>query len=274
MTEWLHLIRHTSSVIVPRSARLGGVPLPTSFWLMRRTVLIELLTVPGLDRWALQVDVHPSAGWCCCGIPTTTGLAPHALDAIVIREDAGCLPQFRDRRLFTLSGSVEAARRVMDGRTSVARMPVADGCEVCLQAVHIVRTDLEAIGIDIRVEKVADLMAAIEHGGPFDLVLTTSEILYPDPASFLPQLPGDVPSGWMPQRVTSAVLRINDVQKSHRQGDAAVLADDIVREEPLVIPFGIPQTTQFVGPGVGCRVLTSVAYGLDLAAICRAPTHS
>lgn len=127
------------------------------------------------------------------------------------------------------------------------------------------RTDLEAIGIDIRVEKVADPMAAIEHGGPSDLVLTTSEILYPDPASFLAQLLGDVPSGWMPQRVTSAVLRINDVQKSHRQGDAAVLADDMVREEPLVIPFGIPQTTQFVGPGVGCRVLTSVAYGLDLA---------
>jgi hypothetical protein len=102
-------------------------------------------------------------------------------------------------------------------------------------------------------------------------MLKKSGILYPDPASFLAQLVADVPGGWMPQRATSTVLRINDVQTSHRQSDAAALADDIVREEPFMVPFGIPRTTQFIGPGVGCRAFTSVALGLDLAAICRAP---
>jgi hypothetical protein len=35
-----------------------------------------------------------------------------------------------------------------------------------------------------------------------------------------------------------------------------------------VAAYGTPQTSQFIGPRIGCRVFSPFAYGLNLAAMC------
>jgi hypothetical protein len=49
-----------------------------------------------------------------------------------------------------------------------------------------------------------------------------------------------------------------------RNRDRNHQADD----ESAVAAYGAAQSSQFIDPRIGCRVLTSAAHGLDLAALC------
>jgi hypothetical protein len=53
-----------------------------------------------------------------------------------------------------------------------------------------------------------------------------------------------------------------------RQTAAGRIADELATDEVAVAAYSVPQTSQFVGPSIGCRLFTSVGYGLDLAALC------
>jgi hypothetical protein len=53
-----------------------------------------------------------------------------------------------------------------------------------------------------------------------------------------------------------------------RQAVAASIADRLATVEVPVAAYAVPQTSQFIGPRIGCRVFSPFAYGLDLAAMC------
>ncbi len=64
------------------------------------------------------------------------------------------------------------------------------------------------------------------------------------------------------------VERVTKLSGADRQTAAAALADRLTARYVNLVAYGAHQTSQFVDPRIGCRVLTPAAYGLDLAAMC------
>jgi hypothetical protein len=79
MTEWLRLIRYTSSVIVARSARLGGVPFPDLLPVGSKDGLEEFLAVPDLHGRTVQADIHPAPGPVLAAADLLPGHGDHAV---------------------------------------------------------------------------------------------------------------------------------------------------------------------------------------------------
>jgi ABC-type oligopeptide transport system substrate-binding subunit len=169
---------------------------------------------------------------------------------------------------YPLSGSVSEAEALMQGRTGIAVMAIPSRCDRCTHAAQVVRANLLAIGIEVRVREVDDLRAALRSGAEFDLVDALTEILYPDAGSFLAQMLEDVPRGWTSASVQRRIGDVAGLGGDARRAAASDVAEWLVSDELAVVAYGTPQTSQFVGPGIGCRVFTSFGYGLDLASLC------
>jgi hypothetical protein len=132
----------------------------------------------------------------------------------------------------------------------------------------VVQSNLAGIGVDVRVREVDDLQGALESGAKFDLLDTRTAILYPDAGSFLSQMLEDIPHAWLPLDVRTKIEALENMSGDARQTAAGRVADEFATEEVAVAAYSVPQTSQFFGPGVGCRLFTSFGYGLDLAALC------
>jgi DNA-binding SARP family transcriptional activator/ABC-type transport system substrate-binding protein/outer membrane protein assembly factor BamB len=195
------------------------------------------------------------------------------------------LPGYREKDLYPLTGSVVKARGLMHDRTGTAVMAIPKGCDRCTDAASLVRADLGAIGIEVRVRELDDLQGALESGAKIDLLNASTVIRYPDAGSFLAQMtqemglvlehPGQqdlglhaVPHGWLPPGVRKKIGGLANLGGNARQAAGGRIADELTTDEVAVAAYGTPQTSQFVGPKIGCRVFTSFGYGLDLAALC------
>jgi ABC-type oligopeptide transport system substrate-binding subunit/DNA-binding SARP family transcriptional activator len=184
-------------------------------------------------------------------------------------------PAFRgyvDRNMYPLSASTAKARSLMDGRSGNALMPISSDCDACAATARIVQRDLAAIGIDVAIRKFDDLDAAIRSGVRFDLLDTRSDLPYPDPATFLSQMLRDIPPGWLSEAVSAEVRDVAALTGHRRTVRAAGIADRLALNEVPFVPYGTPQTPQFLAPRLGCQVFTSVGYGVDLAALCLQPS--
>ncbi|HEY3192381.1 MAG TPA: BTAD domain-containing putative transcriptional regulator [Solirubrobacterales bacterium] len=178
------------------------------------------------------------------------------------------LPGFRDRHVYPLDASATKARTMTRGHTWRAAMAIPAGCDRCTETANLVQRDLAAIGVDVRVREVADLDGAFSTRARFDLIDRETGILYPDSASFLAQAIREIPRGWVPTEVRTKVERVANLSGPERQHAAATLADRLTTTDVHVVAYGAGQTSQFIGPRIGCRVLTPAASGLDLAALC------
>lgn len=147
-------------------------------------------------------------------------------------------------------------------------MAIPSHCDRCTETAHLVRRDLSAIGIHVRIREVPDVDRALRRGAKFDLLDGETEILYPDSASFLAQAIRDIPREWVQPAVRTNVERLATLTGADRQNAAAALADRLTARYVNVVAYGAHQTSQIIDPRIGCRVLTPAAYGLDLAALC------
>ena len=177
-------------------------------------------------------------------------------------------PGYVDRNVYPLSASKARARSLMDGRSGNALMPISSDCDACAATARIVQRDLAVIGIDVTIRKFDDLDAEIRSGVTFDLLDIRSDLPYPDPATFLSQIPRDVPPGWVSEAVSAEVRDVARLSGRRRIARAAALADRLALNEVPFVAYGIPQTPQILGPRISCRVFTSVGYGVNLGALC------
>ena len=207
---------------------------------------------------ALALDRSAMAGaW--SALPTDQLLSP-------------ALPGYRDRDLYELHPSLTHARRLMHRRTGHALMVVQRACDACATVAQLVRGRLAAIGIDVEIETRAFAQPGSEHVAAYDLIDTETAIPYADSASFLTQLIEDTPPGWIAPATRAKVRHAAGLNDATRQGSAAALADRLVSDEVAVAAYATPVISQFIGPGVGCRIFNPFSYGLDLAALCRKRT--
>jgi hypothetical protein len=141
-------------------------------------------------------------------------------------------------------------------------------CDQCTDAAHVVQRNLARVGISVTIRKLDDLHAALASGAEFDLLDIHSALPYPDSASFLARMVGDLPSGWVTAGVRARVKSVARMSGTRRQAAAASLADRLATVDVPVAAYGTPQTSQFIGPRIGCGVFSPFANGLDLAAMC------
>jgi DNA-binding SARP family transcriptional activator/ABC-type transport system substrate-binding protein len=177
-------------------------------------------------------------------------------------------PGYRNRDLYSLSSSIASARVLMERRGGSALMAIPAGCDECAEAAHVVRRSLARVGIDVTIRKIGDLRAALASGAEFDLLDIKTALPYPDSASFLARMFDDLPSGWITHGVQTRLKTIARRSGDRRQAAAASLADRLATVEVPVAAYGTPQTSQFIGPRIGCPVFSPFANGLDLAAMC------
>jgi DNA-binding SARP family transcriptional activator/ABC-type transport system substrate-binding protein len=177
------------------------------------------------------------------------------------------LPAYHERDLYPLRPSLAEARALMHGRRGHAVMPVPLGCDQCSKAARLVENELAAIGIDVEIRTI-DPAEVSKSAAKVDLIDAETGIPYPDSASFLAHMFDEIPSEWVPAGVRARVEGVAGMRGDGRQAVAASLADHLATEEVPVAAYGTPQTSQFIGPRIGCRVFSPFAYGLDLAATC------
>ena len=177
-------------------------------------------------------------------------------------------PGYRNRELYSLSSSIASARALMERRGGSALMAIPSGCEQCTETALVVRRNLARVGISVTIRKLVDLRAALASGAEFDLLDIHTALPYPDSASFLARMFGDLPSGWVTASVRARAKSVARMSADRRQAAAASLADRLATVDVPVAAYGTPQTGQFIGPRIGCRVFSPFANGLDLAAMC------
>jgi ABC-type transport system substrate-binding protein len=150
------------------------------------------------------------------------------------------------------------------------RMAVESDCTDCSQLADLVTAQLRPIGVTVTTIAVANVGVAIrDRSSRVDLAALSTELPYPDPASFLARLlGGDVPTAWLPPTTRSAVARLNRSSGPARDRAAVLLARRLASEDIPVIPYGTPQLGELLGPKLGCRSRDAFDAELDLTALC------
>jgi DNA-binding SARP family transcriptional activator/ABC-type transport system substrate-binding protein len=161
------------------------------------------------------------------------------------------------------------ARALLGGARTVAIMAVFADCDPCLRVAEAVKAQLRPIGITVRIKEMNDVSAPALARATVDLVERVTALPYPDGASFIAKmLGGDVPSGWLPARVRSKLVRLRGVGGRRRSDVAVRLADEFARDEVPVAVFAQGSIGELFSARIGCVEPQSFGTGVDLAALC------
>jgi ABC-type oligopeptide transport system substrate-binding subunit/class 3 adenylate cyclase len=166
------------------------------------------------------------------------------------------------------------AKALMHGRRFAVRMASYAGCEPCTQWAENVKANLAKIGIKVRVSEVDDAFGlAKSQPRHFDLLNSFSGFDYPDPVTFLHGLLVDSePASWLPKSVRQALAHLDTLSGGVRVSAASDLADRLATDDVPAAGFGVSVIGQYFSPRIGCKVSPPWGYGVDLAALCIAPT--
>jgi DNA-binding SARP family transcriptional activator/streptogramin lyase len=168
-------------------------------------------------------------------------------------------------------GPLASTRAASDAPTPVTlRMAVESDCWKCQQFAGLVAAQLRPLLITVRTVAVTSTPAAMRAANQrIDLAALSTELPFPDPASFLTQMLGhDVPRSWLPAASRAAVSRLNRLSGRGRYRAAVKLARRLVRSDVPVASYGAPHIGLLLRPKLGCRHWDAFDFELDLSALC------
>jgi DNA-binding SARP family transcriptional activator/streptogramin lyase len=150
------------------------------------------------------------------------------------------------------------------------RMAVDSACWQCRQLADLVAAKLRQLGITVVPVAVANVPAAMRSARvQIDLAAISTELPFPDPASFLTQmLAHDVPRSWVPVATLTAVDGLDRLAGRARDRAAVQLARRIARNDVPIVPYGAPHIGLLLRPQLGCRRLDAFDFELDLTTLC------
>jgi ABC-type transport system substrate-binding protein len=249
------------SGLAPNSPRYLAAPLPVVHYLAFNTGRpvfsdrrLRLGVARALDRRALA-QIRKA-------IPTDQLLPP-------------TVEGYRDRAVYPLDGTDPAsARALVSGRKAIATMAVQARCTDCLQVAHAVAAQLTPLGIQLQIKTVQDTSAAALDRSRVDLVEATTNVPYPDGASFLStMLTRDIPGSWLPPRVRASVADLAALSGPRRYAAAARLADKLATGAVPAVAFSAGSMGELFGPRIGCQLFAPLGSGVDLPALCLNPSR-
>jgi ABC-type transport system substrate-binding protein len=152
------------------------------------------------------------------------------------------------------------------------RMAVDSACWQCRQLADVVAAQLRPLGVTVVPVGVANVAAALRSvGARIDLAALSTELPFPDPASFLEQmLTRDVPPSWVPAATRTSVNALDRLAGRARHRAAVHLARRIAGKDVPIVPFGTPHIGLLLRPQLGCRHLDAYDFELDLTTLCLA----
>jgi peptide/nickel transport system substrate-binding protein len=159
---------------------------------------------------------------------------------------------------------LERATELMAGRSGVVGMVYEAGCDLCHDVGEAVRDDLAAIGIEVRLEEVDEVLLAsgelkvLEGGfGP-----------YTDPARFLDLLPTSGLIDVGPEEY-KLVGKLGPLVGQPRVDAAAALAERWAWDMAIMAPIAYGVTQEYFAAGIGCQVFPPRSVAVDLVALCQ-----
>jgi DNA-binding SARP family transcriptional activator len=140
----------------------------------------------------------------------------------------------------------------------------------CAQFAALLSAELRQLGVVVSTVARGDLAAAVHTpGADIDLAVLSTELPYPDPASFLARMLGrDVPRAWLRPETRRAVSRLATLSGRARDRAAVSLAKRIARVDVPVVAYGTPQIGTLLRSRLGCRRWDAFNAQLDLTTLC------
>ena len=181
------------------------------------------------------------------------------------------MPGYSGARVYPLTPNPARARALARGR---GRTAVLYTCEQppCPQQAQILKTDLAAIGLQLKIKQFPLLKMwarTATPGEPFDITTGGWVANFPDPAGMLPvMLDGEsvpYPAFDDPayQRRLTDTERLTGPERYVAYGKLDI---DLARNAAPLLAYGNSSTSDFLSARIGCE--TYGIYGLDLAALC------
>jgi YVTN family beta-propeller protein len=180
------------------------------------------------------------------------------------------MPGFTDLRSYPPGGDPARARALVhrSGRTAVLYT-----CDVpvCAQQAQVLRSDLAAIGLRLRVRAfpvTTMYTRELKPGEPFDIGFGSWGADYPDPAAILGPLLTH--GAWIPsfkepayQRRLAQTARLSGPRRYLTYGKLDL---ELARNAAPLIAYGNAANPDFFSARIGCQRYG--VYGIDLAALC------
>jgi hypothetical protein len=150
------------------------------------------------------------------------------------------------------------------------RMAVDSACWKCGQLADLVAAQLRPLGITVVPDGVANVPAAMRSARDrIDLAAISTELPFPDSASFLKQmLAHDLPRSWVPAATLTAVDRLDRLAGRARDRAAIQMARGIAATDVPVVPYGAPHIGLLLRPQLSCRRVDAFDFELDLTTLC------
>jgi len=181
------------------------------------------------------------------------------------------VPGYSDVRVFGPKPDLKRARRL--ARSYAGATVVLYTCDYapCPQQAQIVKTDLAAIGLHVRVEQFGSaLFSRVVHPGePFDMASVNWVADYPDPGDFLNTLletPELMPT-FRDAGAARELARAAELTGTRRYLAYARLDLKLATTAAPWVAFGDAYDRTLLSGRIGCRVYSPV-YATDFAALC------
>ncbi len=185
------------------------------------------------------------------------------------------MPGFKDAHIYPFTPAVAKARRLAGGKRRVGVLYTCNQSP-CDEIAQTVKTNLAAIGIDVRVRAfpISALFTRLGRPGePFDLAVGGVGWIadYPDPDDFLNFVIGSGAGGTFApftdpgfQRQARAAAQLTGPSRYLAYGKFDATA---ARSYAPWVALANPVVRDFFSARMGCQVFSPV-YGMDLAALC------
>jgi YVTN family beta-propeller protein len=185
------------------------------------------------------------------------------------------MPGFRDADIYPLGGpNLARARQLAGGGRHHAVMYTCN-LLTCLQNAEVVKANLAAIGIDVRIRRFPfDALFAREFtpGEPFDIGWYGYSVDYADPSDFIATPFSASGVNFFPgadaQRFRTPIVTASKLAGRRRFQAYGRLDAELARHAAPVVAFANLTADDFFSPQIGCQVFQPI-YGMDLAALCR-----
>jgi ABC-type transport system substrate-binding protein len=172
------------------------------------------------------------------------------------------MPGSEEPDVYPLDGSgLEEAPSLMHGRTFDAFMVIDEGNDRDRLFAEAVRSSLAPIGINVEFDGFPVLGNPYMRGTEVDLMSTSAELWYPDPATFLYDMLLDrMPDWWLPEGVARELEELARMTDAERRSTAAALAARLAIDEVPVAAIWSAAVPTLLSPNLGCRVFPPFGY--------------
>jgi peptide/nickel transport system substrate-binding protein len=182
------------------------------------------------------------------------------------------MPGFEDAQIYPLGGpDLITARRLAGDKDRKAVLYTCNTPD-CTRHAEILRSNLDAIGIDLAVRQfpIGKMFAETRQTNRWDISLWGWAIDYADPFDYINnQFSVDAPrpGGFSDPEMERRMAAAAELRGSARLETYAGLDRDLTEKLAPQATFASAQTTYFISARLGCEIHHPV-YGLDLAALC------